>query len=92
MSDKAKVLNTATGQTGNLPRKFLTHPFFNKGNAVIEVTPETKPFVTKLYKPQTAEQFEAKHPEKVVSKKAEKQETPVINDADSEELSEEVID
>lgn len=79
MSDTVFVTNTHTGQTGHIRRKLFNSPVFNpKGQLLVEVKDDTKPFIAETYKPKTVDEFKAVHPEKVVvdekdgSAKAEK--------------------
>lgn len=70
------VINVKTGKVNTIPRRIYEHPVFNQGQ-LVEVVPDTKPYVAELYKPTTAEEFVENHPEKI----------PTV-DADAEEASE----
>lgn len=58
--DKVTVLNTVTGRTGKIDRRWFEHSVTNPG-VLVEVPAGTKPRVAALHKPQTAEEYLASH-------------------------------
>lgn len=64
MNDIVKVLNTQTGETGTIRRKWFDNPRINAG-VLVEVKPDTKPYIPELYTPKTVEEFTDVHGDKL---------------------------
>ena len=74
------AIDTQTGKTALIPAWIIDHPVFNPGGRLVAVKPGTKPFVG-AYKPKTADEFSAVHPEKVLdSEELEIDDTPEEED------------
>lgn len=88
-NDIVKVMNTLTGETGMIRRRLFDNPRINSG-ILVEVKPNTKPFVPELYTSKTPDEFKETYPDKVESAESseDEEETPTTRKYRKKEDSE----
>lgn len=64
-----RVINTATGAVGLVPRTFLNHPVFGKN--YVEVRDGVKPYARETHRPMTPEEFRIEKPFKTAEETPE---------------------
>lgn len=62
MSNTVFAIDTTSGQVGEVPESYLTHPVL--GLTLVKVSSDTKSFDPALYKPKTKDEFVAAYAEK----------------------------
>ena len=81
MAKTVTVRNTLTGKVASIPERIFLSPVFNpEPRHLVLAEPGAKPYVG-AYKPKTAEEFEAVHPDKVLQpEEVEIEDTPKEED------------